>query len=439
MKVFFVGIKGSGMSSLAMILKGLGHEVSGSDIDKFVFTEIELLKNGIEILPFGEVDFADADFDEIIIGNSFRNDHPEVVSARGAGTSTEIKKYFDKVNELSVTIESIAVAGTNGKTTTTGLLVQSLKDAEPSYLIGDGHGAGNKASDLFLFEACEYRETFLSYHPDYLIINNIEMDHPDFFQDVEHVIGTFQKFADQSKIVILNSDDENANKIEHDKVYRFGTKGNPELKADSIVYSEKGIAFELTYQGKSLGEFTLPFYGEYMLYNSLGVILVNLLLGRDIDLIIENLKQFEGVSRRFNEIKLSEEREVVLVDDYAHHPTAIRLTLEAIRQKYPDYKLVTIFQPHTYSRTAEFMDEFAEVLSVSDQVILAEIFGSARESSGEISIDDLADKINRIDENLVIDVGDITGDEEKVVIAMLGAGDVDVIYKDKLMKKFSEE
>lgn len=431
MKFFFIGIKGSGMSSLALILKRLGHEVSGSDIEDFVFTQVKLEEQGIKIYGFGKEKFKDHDYDEIIIGNAFKDNHDEVINV---GELTAVKvKYPQKVNQLVLENESIAIAGTNGKTTTTGMLVKSLEDQKPSFLIGDGVGSGNKNSDLFIFEACEYRETFLAYSPKYLLINNIEMDHPDFFRDLEHVREVFNKFAAQSEVLIINGDDDNCTLIEHKNKVTFGTFEKNQVRAQNIKYLNQGIKFNLIYNNEQLGEISLPFYGEHMLYNSLAVIALNLEMGRSLELTINNLALFSGVQRRFAQTVISKEKNIFLIDDYAHHPTAIELTLKAVRQKFANCKVVTIFQAHTFSRAETFAKEFAQTLDASDQIILAPIFASAREKQGDITIDVLRQEINP---EKLINFEDCNFIEDNVVYCLLGAGNVDVLYKDKIINKY---
>ncbi len=434
MKYFFIGIKGSGMSALAIILKQMGNEVLGSDVSASFFTEKNLIKENINIYDFGKYDMEDIDV--VVLGNAFDNNNIDFINAKSK--NKKILKYYEALNILVEDSNSIAICGTNGKTTTTGLMVSSLVDLEPSYLIGDGTGFGNKESQNFVFEACEYKSTFLNYNPNMILINNIEFDHPDYFKDLNHVIEIFNEFSKKAEFVIINGDDENCRKIEHSNVFSFGTTVDCDLYCFDINYNSNGVKFKLEFKNNSLGEFTLPFYGQHMLYNSLGVILTNLLYNRNIDQIIDNLSEFSGVDRRFNEYKLNDS--VILIDDYAHHATAIDLTLEAIRQKYPDYKVVTIFQPHTYSRVKSFKKEFAESLIKSDEIILVDIFASARENENGVSIDFIKDEIVLLDEKSKIKTfEDFNGEEKNVVFCLLGAGDIDILYKDKIKEFYKNK
>lgn len=430
MKIFLIGIKGSGMSSLAQILNDLGHDVSGSDIEQYCFTQKKLEEKKISIYKFNEITNHEQ-YDEVIIGNAFNLEH--VDAQKFKEKNIKITTYYNKLNELLQNKESIAIAGTNGKTTTTGLMVSSLNNQNPNYLIGDGEGNGNLNSDIFIFEACEYKNTFWNYNQKFALINNIELDHPDFFKSIEQMIESFQKFADNSQILIINGDDENCQKIEHNKKYTFGINENNDLQANQIKYTANGIIVNLNYNNQNIGEYLLPFFGEHMLYNSLATILTNLLLGIDIDTIIKNISQFQGVNRRFTETIINEEDNIVLIDDYAHHPTAINLTLEAVKQKYPKHKIIVVFQPHTFSRTEAFLEEFSECFSLADDTVLVDIFGSARESQGTITIDDLKNKVIEKNKTTLIEIEEINKYQKNSVICMLGAGNIDVLYKEKIL------
>ncbi len=434
MKYFFIGIKGSGMSALAITLKQMGNNVLGSDVNTSFFTEKNLVKEKIDLFDFGEFDFKGVDV--VVLGNAFDETNLDYINAKSKGL--KIIKYSEALNSLVKELNSIAICGTNGKTTTTGLMVSSFLDSSPSFLIGDGTGFGNKESKDFIFEACEYKSTFLNYDPNLILINNIEFDHPDYFKDLAHVIEVFNDFANKSNVVILNGDDENCRKINHPKKYFFGTTSDCDLYCFDINYNSEGIKFKLDFKGEFLGEFKLPFYGQHMLYNSLGVILVNLIYNRDIKDIIKNLSTFKGVDRRFNEYKLNDD--VILIDDYAHHATAIDLTLQAVRQKYSNYKIVTIFQPHTYSRVKSFFKEFAESLVKSDEIILLDIFASAREKENGISINLIKDEINNLGfEKKLKTFEDFNGKENKVVFCLLGAGNIDLLYKDKIKEFYKNK
>lgn len=439
MNIYFVGIKGSGMSALATILKDRGNHVSGSDVDKIFFTDDKLNAAGIEVQPFAAE--IPNDTDVVILGNAFADDHAQVLDAKAKGI--DVIRYYNYLNQFAnLHAHSVAVAGTNGKTTTTSMLVSMLKSEMPSYLIGDGNGFGNKADDTFIFEACEYRNTFYNYHPEYAIINNVEMDHPDFFKDLDDVINTFQNFADNANQVIVNMDDEPSMRLvsNQNKFYYFSKENTAaDMYMQNIKKSASGFGFDLYFQGTHLGRYDLPFYGDHMIQNTLSSLLVGHLIGHNTDQLVSDLTTFGGAKRRFEKYEIDINRNLTLIDDYAHHPTAIELTIDAIRQQYPDRLLTVLFQPHTYSRTIEFLDQFAETLQCADKLYLEPIFGSIREAKGEISIDDLKAKVAAINPNVLIDsYKQIDPSLDNQVICLLGAGDIDKIYIPKIMQLFEE-
>lgn len=433
MKIFFIGIKGSGMSALATILKQYDHTVLGSDVDKQFFTDIGLKQQNISVCSFE--DEIDDDVDLVILGNAFADDHPQVVSAKRK--KIKVMRYFTYLSEFANThLHSIAVAGTNGKTTTTTMLATMLSTFSPSYLIGDGTGVGNSAADTFIFEACEYKNTFHNYFPEFGIINNVEMDHPDFFKNIDDVVNTFQGFANNCKYVIVNLDDEPSTRLveKNNMFYTFSVQNSSAtLHMTNITKNQQGFGFDLFYLGNKLGTFSLPFFGDHMIQNSLSCLLIGCLLGIDINILIANLSGFKGAKRRFEQYELDNQKNIILIDDYAHHPTAINLTIDSIRWRYPDYKLTVLFQPHTYSRTLEFLDEFAESLVKADSLYLEPIFGSIREGNGTVTIEDLKDKVKLINKDVLLNnFDDIDFSQANHIICLLGAGDIDTLYLQKI-------
>lgn len=420
----FVGIKGAGMSSLAQIMHDLGNEVQGSDINNYVFTEVALQNKGIKILPFDENNIKE---DMVIVqGNAFPNSHEEVVKANEL--KLDVIRYHDFLGHVISQYTSVAVTGAHGKTSTTGLLSHVMNgDKKTSFLIGDGTGLGIPASDYFAFEACEYRRHFLSYHPDYAIMTNIDFDHPDYFKDVEDVFSAFQEMAHNvKKAIIAWGDDDLLRKIEADvPVYYYGFSKNDDVYADNLQISENGTKFDVYIKDEYYDTFLSPQFGDHNILNGLAVITVSYLESLDVNNIKEALETFGGVKRRFNETKVGKQ---VLVDDYAHHPREISATIETARKKYPNKEVVTVFQPHTFSRTQAFLDDFAESLNLADKTFLCEIFGSIRENTGNLTIQDL---LQRIDNATLIDETTVNALEQysDAVILFMGAGDIQKIQR----------
>lgn len=425
----FVGIKGSGMSSLAQIMHDLGYEVQGSDIETYVFTEVALRNKGITILPFDANNIKE---DMVIIqGNAFPDSHEEIVKAHQL--KLDVIRYHDFLGHVINQYTSVAVTGAHGKTSTTGLLSHVMNgDKKTSFLIGDGTGMGLPGSDYFAFEACEYRRHFLSYDPDYAIMTNIDFDHPDYFKDVEDVFDAFQEMAHNvKKAIIAWGDDEYLRKLEADvPIYYYGFNETDDVYAKNIQITEQGSQFDVYINGEFYGQFLSPQYGDHNILNTLAVVTISYLEKMNIDNIKEALETFGGVKRRFNETKVSNQ---VLVDDYAHHPREINATIETARKKYPQKEVIAVFQPHTFSRTQAFLEEFATSLSAADHVFLCEIFGSIRENTGELTIQDL---INRIDGSALIDESgiDVLEKFDNAVFLFMGAGDIQKMQKAYLNK-----
>ncbi|MGO4928603.1 UDP-N-acetylmuramate--L-alanine ligase [Fundicoccus sp. Sow4_D5] len=421
----FVGIKGSGMSALALILHGEGFKVQGSDIGKYFFTQQELENQNINMLEF-DADNIQAG-QTIIAGNAFGDDHPELVRAREL--DLPISRYHDFIGNLISQYTSIAVTGSHGKTSTTGLLSHTLKNLAPlSYLIGDGTGYGDESSTYFALEACEYRRHFLAYQPDYTIITNIDFDHPDYYRSIEDVFQAFQTFAMQAKkaIVACGEDDYLPDLKADVPIYYYGFNEAFDVYATKIERTVDGSDFDVVIKGERFGRFHLPAYGEHNILNALAIITVLQLEGFKATDIAEHLKTFSGVKRRFS---VKQVHDLTLIDDYAHHPSEIRATIDAAKQKYPNREVVAIFQPHTFSRTVALLHEFAEALNLADEVYLVDIFNSAREAVGEVTIQDLA--------NLIKDDVEIISNEhlsplmkyQDAVILFMGAGDIDQIAR----------
>ena len=421
----FVGIKGAGMSSLAQIMHDLGHEVQGSDIESYVFTEVALKNKGINILPF---DANNIKKDMVVIqGNAFPDTHEEVTKAHDL--NLEVIRYH-VINQYT----SVAVTGAHGKTSTTGLLSHVMNgDKKTSFLIGDGTGLGIPASEYFAFEACEYRRHFLSYHPDYAIMTNIDFDHPDYFKDINDVFDAFQEMSrNVKKAIIAWGDDEHLRNIKADvPVYYYGFSQDDDVYAANVQFNENGTTFDVYINNTYYDTFLSPQYGDHNILNSLAVITISYLESLNVDNIKEALETFGGVKRRFNETKVANQ---VLVDDYAHHPREISATIETARKKYPNKEVIAVFQPHTFSRTKAFLEEFADCLNKADHTYLCEIFGSIRENTGNLTIQDLLQRINGatlIDEESV----DILEKHSDAVILFMGAGDIQKVqraYMDNL-------
>ncbi|WP_277622040.1 UDP-N-acetylmuramate--L-alanine ligase [Latilactobacillus sakei] len=416
----FVGIKGSGMSALALVLNDLGYQVQGSDIDQYTFTQRDLEKVDIKILPFSADNLHEGL--TVIAGNAFQDDQIEIKTALEMGLP--VVRYHQFLGELLKNYTSIGVAGAHGKTSTSGLLAHVLSGvAKTSFLVGDGTGKGIKDAQFFAFEADEYRRHFLAYSPDYLIMTNIDFDHPDYYTGIEDVFDAFQSEAYKvQKGIFAWGDDPELRKLKSNApIYYYGTKSNDDFQARNIQRTVEGSEFDAYYHDENIGHYHVPLYGEHNVLNSLAVIAVSYLEKIDGREVARELADFKGVKRRFTEKKVAD---VTIIDDYAHHPSEIKATLDAARQKYPDRQIVAVFQPHTFTRTIALMDDFAASLNLADEVFLTDIFSSAREKSGKVSSADLGAKITKGGRVLKLDNMSPLLDFEQPVVVFMGAGDV---------------
>lgn len=373
------------MSALAQILDGLGYEVEGSDKPDHFFTEQALIDKGIKIYEFNKNNIKE---DMIIIqGNAFKDDHEEIVRAKEL--NLKIYSYQDMVGKLTKMFKTITIAGCHGKTTTTAMLSHVLKNITGcNYLIGDGTGDANKDNEYFALEACEYKRHFLSYTPYYAIITNIELDHIDYYKDIDDVILAYQEYAKLAeKMVIACGDDPYTHTLEVNvPMFYYGLNDDNDIIAKDVVYSNEGTSFDVFIEDNYYGHFDLPLYGKHMLLNSLAVIGVCYYERLEAKDVAKHLKTFEGAKRRFKEKIIGD---IVTIDDYAHHPTEVKVTIKGAKQKYPDKEIVAILKTHTLSRTKEMAQEFADALNLADKSYIMDV-GVDRE---EIGYDDVTYKV----------------------------------------------
>lgn len=407
------------MSALAQILHDINFDVQGSDVEKRFFTQLALEQSGIKILPFQKENIKPGM--TIIAGNAFPDTHEEIQEAMKLGLP--IIRYHRFLGDFMHNFTSVAVTGAHGKTSTTGLLAHVIKGAKPtSFLIGDGTGKGEEDSKYFVFEACEYRRHFLSYFPDYAIMTNIDFDHPDYFANIDDVFSAFQEMAVQvKKGIFAYGDDEQLQKIQAKvPVLFYGFDEENDYQAKNLIKTTSGTTFDVFIRNTLYDTFTIPSFGEHSVLNALAVIGVCHYEEIDVSIVKEQLSSFQGVKRRFSEKRIGSQ---ILIDDYAHHPTEIKATIDAANQKYPDREIVAVFQPHTFSRTQAFLEDFAKSLRLADKTYLCEIFGSARENHGKLTIQDLQTKIEGA-EILSEENTSLLEKHQNSVIVFMGAGDI---------------
>ena len=422
----FIGIKGTGMSALAQIMKSLGYEVQGSDKPDHFFTEAGLLEKGIKILNFSKENIKE---DMVIVqGNAFKDDHEEVVRAKELGL--KIYTYQEMVGRLTEMFMTIGVSGCHGKTTTTAMMAHVLGNiVGTNYLIGDGSGFASKENKYFCLEACEYKRHFLAYTPYYAIITNIELDHIDYYKDIDDVISAYQEYANKAeKMVIACGDDPYTHTLEvNPPIFYYGLNDDNDIIAKDVEYHNEGTSFDVFVEDNYYGHFDLPLFGKHMLLNALAVISVCYYERLEAKDVAKYLKTFKGAKRRFKENIIGD---IVTIDDYAHHPTEVKVTIKAARQKYPDKKIVAILKTHTLSRTKEMADEFVEALNLADDAYVMDV-GVDREEIGYDGVDYhvILDKL-RNGKYMSLDRVDELLKYENAVLIFMSSKDIYVLQKE---------
>lgn len=424
------------MSSLAVIMKQLGYNVSGSDVEKHYFTEEELIKNNIPIFTYDEKNITKNL--TIIRGLSVTYDNPELKKAKEL--NLEIIDYNEMVGRLTRDYKTICIAGCHGKTTTTAMTAHVLNKIKGiNYLIGDGTGYANPENAFFALESCEYQRHFLSYLPYYAIILNIDLDHVDYFKDINDVIDAYTEFANSAtKMIIANGDDENVRKMKTTKeISYFGLNENNDVIATNIEYTKNGTIFDVVVNGEKYGHFELPIYGKHQLIDALAVISICYYENIYSDEVAKCLETFHGAKRRFTETFVNNN---VIIDDYAHHPNEIKSTINAIKQKYPNKLIVSIFQPHTFSRTKEFAKDIATELSKTDVSYIMDIH-PAREKQKDfpnITKDIIISKMNNANP-LTINDANILNNHKEAVFIFMSPNDISKLEHDLIELKKLEQ
>lgn len=402
LSIHFIGIGGISMSGLAEILLEEGFTISGSDSKKSPLTSL-LESKGAKIF-YGQRASNISDSVQVVVYTAaIHPDNPEFACAKEkdlpmltrAQLLGQIMRNYDT---------SIAVAGTHGKTTTTSMLSHILLKGEcdPTISVGGilpaiGGNIRVGQSETFLTEACEYTNSFLSFFPTLGIILNMDADHLDFFKDIDDIRHSFRKFAEllpADGALIINADTPKYEMVAENlpcKVITYGLEHDAEYTASDITYDEFGHpTFHVLHNGEDIGICSLKVPGIHNVSNALASIAAGRLLDLDNEVIFAGLKDFGGTDRRFQ--YKGKVGEVTIIDDYAHHPTEIEATLHAANN-YPHKKIWCVFQPHTYTRTKALFPEFAEALSHTDHVILADIYAARETDTLGISSKDLADAI----------------------------------------------
>ena len=440
--IHFVGIGGGGMSGIARILLALGADVSGSDVkDSSVLDGLRTLGARIAI-GHSEVNVPQRGV--LVVSSAIAEGNPELIAARARGLVVLLRAQALAI--IMSQKRAIAIAGTHGKTTTTSMATVALQrcGADPSFAIGaavtnSGTNAHHGSGDIFVAEADESDGSFLAYQPFGAVITNIELDHVDNFHSLAEMDELFAQFIDSIQsggFLVACIDDSGVNralsKIKRTdlSVITYGESSSADLKIDRISLTQTGSISRVTWKGRVLGELNLKVPGRHNVANAAATLATALHLGFPIDQLFAGLQSFTGARRRF-EIK-GEVNGVTVVDDYGHHPTEIRVTLEAARNYAGNGRILVIFQPHRFSRTEKFAAEFAHELSQADHVFLLEIYAASEKpipGTTSLSISKLmkSEKVTYEPSMPVVIEQVVKMAQRGDLIMTLGAGDVSAL------------
>jgi UDP-N-acetylmuramate--alanine ligase len=452
--IHIVGIGGVSNSAIAEILLTQGHIVSGSDLHRSDLTD-HLMQMGLTIY-YGHSEDNLSGADLVVFTSAVGEDNPELVAAAALGIPC-ISRAEMLGHIMSGYKDSIAISGTHGKTTTTSMVTRIFNDAthDPTALVG-GYFADIKSnvklgkSQLFITEACEYKENFLEFYPKVGVILNIDEDHLDYYRNLDHIISAFVKFSSNildKGTLVLNGDDYNSRKIipyYRGKVLTFGLSDHCDYIAKNVVYNSLGYpTFDIMHKDKVICNLSLLVPGQHNIYNALAAFVVGIIFAINPDMIKSRLSTFKNANRRFEFI--GKAQDITIIDDYAHHPNEIKATLEAAARMTDIKRILCIFQPHTYSRTKELLNEFASAFKSASEVILCDIYAAREIDLGEVSSLDLLKamtkehvKVKHFDNfdaiNTYISQNALPDD----LVMTMGAGDVTNLSRtifDSLQKK----
>lgn len=378
--IHFVGIAGAGMSALAELFTLRGIRVTGCDAHPE--NAADLARLGIPVLAGHAPGHAET-VRALVVTSAMPKNHPELARARELGVP--VIRRAEALGEATAGTTLVAVAGTHGKSTTTVLTTQALAAAgwDPTGYVGArvtawGGNLRAGSAERFVVEADEYDRSFLALAPTIAVVTNLEADHMDIYADLDDLRRTFAQFVRGARYVILCADDAEANRIPTPptaEVIRYGLRSaDARLRGVALRREGLGTRFTVVYDGKSLGDVVLAVPGEHNVSNALGALAVGLGLGFDVRHMAGGIAAFGGVERRFQ--LLGESAGVLVVDDYAHHPTEVRATVQAARAAAPERRLVLAFQPHLFSRTRDLAQEFADALVEADVVYLLDVYPS---------------------------------------------------------------
>jgi UDP-N-acetylmuramate--alanine ligase len=448
--VHFVGIGGSGMSGIAEVLLNLGYKVSGSDLKRSAVTD-RLASLGAKVFEGHTADNA-AGADVVVTSTAVRPQNPEVVEARRRGVP--VIPRAEMLAELMRLKYGVAVAGSHGKTTTTSMvaLVLDRGGLDPTVVVGGrlgvlGSGARLGRGEFLVAEADESDRSFLKLTPTLAVVTNIDREHLDAYRDLADIQEAFLGFVNKVPFyggAVLCLDDAPVQDIlprVERRVVTFGLSHQASVSARDLELTPTGARYTATYDGRPLGPVTLTVPGAYNVANSLAAVAVGLDLGVRFDAIRSGLESFAGVDRRFQ--VRGERGGVLVIDDYGHHPTEIRVTLEALRRRAGERRTVVLFQPHRFTRTQALWDDFGKAFHEADVLLLTDIYAASEDAIPGVTSEALAQAIAERGHRQVAWVGDLKSATERLaavvregdVVLTLGAGSVWTAGEELLLRR----
>ena len=437
-RLHFIGIGGVSMSSLARLVKDFGTSVSGSDRESGQRTRA-LADSGAQIfIGHNERNVIGASL--VVYTHAIEDENPELSFARANSIPTITRA--DLLGTLMLDYKGrIGVAGSHGKSTTVAMLdaIFSHAGCEPTTLSGADLPFGDPMrrgqGDLLIYEACEYRDSFLRFSPTIALGLNLEMDHPDYFKSLDHLKSSFTKALGRASVrTVISGDDHNLRDIKpkiKQSVTTFGFSEGNDYRFFIDSYRQGGFSFSLTRFGQEVGSFDLNIPGGFNLSNAAAAITVALEYGLDIKKVAEAIADFRGIPRRLEYLGEFFSRAVYY--DYAHHPTEISSSINALKS-FTRGRLCVVFKPHTYSRTAALWNDFCSALSLADSIIITDIYPAREEPINGITAENLAKSIDGaiyLPDSLVIEG---LKHQNCQTIALMGAGDMEVIKEGLICK-----
>lgn len=451
-KIHMIGIGGSSMSGIAEIASSMGATITGSDMEETYYVK-KLLDKGYKIFIGHNSNNVDESIDLIVYSAAIQMDNPEIIRAKELNIPLmERAEFLGLITKNFKNV--ICIAGTHGKSTTSGMISKIFIDAkkDPTISIGASLyeiGGNNKvgSDDTIILEACEYHDSYMHFNPTIALVLNVDADHLEYFGSFDNVKKSFSNFVNlvpNDGYIFINKDDINSSHIADNskgKVITFGINTDADFIASNLSYDENGHpTYDIFYKGEQIEHINLRLTGEHNVYDSLASFAICYTFGIDSKVIKDSLYEYSGVHRRFEFLGYTKNGAMVY-DDYAHHPAEIATTLYSVN-KVKHNKTWALHQPFTYTRTKDHLDEFAEVLSGFDNVILTDIYAGREKDIYNIKTEDLVKKIKPLNPNVYhfSDIEELVKFAEEHlekddIICSIGCGPIDKVSQKLVDKK----